>query len=199
VAAPDAVRRLVERFAGNAAGYRSPLYNETQVRVEFIDPFFSALGWDMANLGGVGEQFKDVVHEDKLRVEGGAKAPDYSFRIGGVRKFFLEAKRPSVNVEIDPLPALQVRRYAWSAKLPVSVLTDFDGLAIYGRSGSGTHASTATSRASSASTVIGRCSRRRCTAGSSAACARPASPTSRCMSFATPPATSSVARPATSS
>jgi hypothetical protein len=49
VAAPDAIRRLVERFAGNVAGYRSPLCNETQVRVEFIDPFFSALGWDMAN------------------------------------------------------------------------------------------------------------------------------------------------------
>jgi type I restriction-modification system DNA methylase subunit len=131
MAAPEAVQRLVERFAGNIAGYRSPLYNETQVRIEFIDPFFSALGWDMANIGGVGEQFKDVVHEDKLRVEGGAKAPDYSFRVGGVRKFFLEAKRPSVNVEVDPLPALQVRRYAWSAKLPVSVLTDFEGLAMY--------------------------------------------------------------------
>ena len=131
MAAPDEVKRLVERFAANAAAYRTPAYNEAQVRVEFIDPLFSALGWDMANVGGIGEQFKDVVYEPRLRIEGGAKAPDYSFRVGGARKFFLEAKKPSVDLQANPAPALQVRRYAWSAKLPVSVLTDFEELAIY--------------------------------------------------------------------
>jgi type I restriction-modification system DNA methylase subunit len=129
--APDEVRRLIERFAGNLTAYRSPHYNEAQVRIEFIDPLFSALGWDIANVAGVGEQFKDVVHEDTLRAAEGTKAPDYSFRVGGVRKFFLEAKKPAVNLETNPMPAIQVRRYGWSAKLPVSVLTDFEGLAIY--------------------------------------------------------------------
>ncbi len=59
------------------------------------------------------------------------KAPDYCFRIGGTRKFFLEAKAPSVNIKDDPEPAYQLRRYAWSAKLPLSILTDFEEFAVY--------------------------------------------------------------------
>jgi hypothetical protein len=59
------------------------------------------------------------------------KAPDYCFRIGGARKFFLEAKKPAVNLKDDPAPAYQLRRYAWSAKLPLSILTSFAELAVY--------------------------------------------------------------------
>ena len=40
---------LVERFERNIEAYHSPAYNETQLRREFIDPFFEALGWDVAN------------------------------------------------------------------------------------------------------------------------------------------------------
>ncbi len=122
---------LVERFQRNLGVYKGPGYNETQVRREFIDPFFEALGWDVANRKGYAEQYKDVVHEDSVKVGVSLKAPDYSFRIGGQRKFFLEAKRPSVSVKDDTSPAYQLRRYAWSAKLPLSILTDFEELAIY--------------------------------------------------------------------
>ena len=34
---------LVERFERNIEAYHSPAYNETQLRREFIDPFFEAL------------------------------------------------------------------------------------------------------------------------------------------------------------
>jgi hypothetical protein len=43
----------------------------------------------------------------------------------------LEAKKPSVNLKDDASPAFQLRRYAWSAKLPLSILTDFDEFAVY--------------------------------------------------------------------
>ena len=66
-----------------------------------------------------------------MRIEGKAKAPDYAFRIGGVRKFQLEAKKPSVNIASDRSAALQIRRYAWSASLDLCVLTNFEHLAIY--------------------------------------------------------------------
>ncbi len=59
------------------------------------------------------------------------KAPDYCFRVGGTRKFFLEAKKPSVNVRDDPEPSLQLRRYGWSAKLPLCILTNFEELAVF--------------------------------------------------------------------
>jgi hypothetical protein len=62
---------------------------------------------------------------------GATKAPDYCFRIGGARKFFLEAKKPAVNIKDDVSPAYQLRRYAWSAKLPLSILTDFAEFAVY--------------------------------------------------------------------
>ncbi|MFH1336392.1 MAG: N-6 DNA methylase, partial [Candidatus Zixiibacteriota bacterium] len=77
------------------------------------------------------EQYKDVVHEDAIKVSGATKAPDYCFRMGGVRKFFLETKKPSVDIKEQTSPAYQLRRYAWSAKLPISILTDFEALAIY--------------------------------------------------------------------
>jgi type I restriction-modification system DNA methylase subunit len=131
VGAPAEVLDLVERFARNRDAYLSGAYNETQVRREFIDPLFGALGWDVDNRAGYAEAYKDVIHEDAIKTSFGTKAPDYCFRIGGARKFFVEAKKPSVNVKDDVAPAYQLRRYAWSAKLPLSILTDFEEFAVY--------------------------------------------------------------------
>jgi len=125
------VERLVELFARNVDVYKRSDYKEARVRAEFIDPFFEALGWDVRNVRGYAEQYKDVVHEDALRTGSAVRAPDYCFRIGGVRKFFLEAKKPSVSVKGDVGPAYQLRRYAWSAKLLLSILTDFEEFAVY--------------------------------------------------------------------
>lgn len=91
---------------------------------------FKALGWDIDNEQGYAEAYKEVVHEDAIKVGGKSRAPDYSFR-GGTHKFFLEAKKPSVNIKDDLPSAFQIRRYAWSAKLPLSILTDFEELAVY--------------------------------------------------------------------
>lgn len=129
--APEHVLDLVERFETNLDAYKHGQYNETQVRREFLDPLFTALGWDVANVQGYAEAYKDVVHEDAIKVGRATKAPDYSFRIGGVRKFFVEAKKPSVHIKTDTHPAYQLRRYAWSAKLPLSILTDFEEFAVY--------------------------------------------------------------------
>jgi len=128
---PHSITELVQRFDEHRQAYTSPHYNETQVRREFIDPFFKALGWDVDNTRGYAEQYKEVVHEDAIKVGGTVKAPDYSFRLGGRRIFFLEAKKPAVNLKDDPSPAYQLRRYAWTAKLPVSILTDFEEFIVY--------------------------------------------------------------------
>jgi predicted type IV restriction endonuclease len=128
---PEIIQLLTQRFEDNLPSYRSGQYNETQLRREFLDPFFEALGWDVFNKHGYAEAYKDVVHEDAIKVGGGTRAPDYAFRIGGTRKFFVEAKKPSVNIKEDISPAFQLRRYAWSAKLPLSILTDFEEFAVY--------------------------------------------------------------------
>src|SRR5436309_11101308 len=128
---PTEISELTERFERNKDAYRSPQYNETQLRLEFLDPFFKALGWDIDNEQGYAEAYKDVIHEDAIKMGGATKAPDYCFRIGGARKFFLEAKKPAVNIKVDVNPAYQLRRYGWSAKLPLSILTNFAEFAVY--------------------------------------------------------------------
>src|SRR5205814_8120965 len=128
---PAEIRDLTERFERNLDAYRSPQYNETQLRREFLDPFFKALGWDIDNVQGYAEEYKDVIHEDAIKVGEATKAPDYCFRIGGTRKFFLEAKRPSVDIKHDVTPAFQLRRYAWTTKLPLGILSDFEEFAVY--------------------------------------------------------------------
>jgi len=129
--APPEILKLVNRFDNHLEAYKQGRYNETQLRREFIDPFFETLGWDVSNKRGYAEAYKDVVHEDAIKVGGATKAPDYAFRVGGARKFFLETKKPSVNIKDDVHPAYQLRRYAWSAKLPLSILTDFEEFAVY--------------------------------------------------------------------
>jgi len=128
---PTGITQLIEKFEQNLESYRNPAYGETQVRVEFINPLFEALGWDVANKAGHAEAYKDVIHEDAIKVGGATKAPDYSFRVGGTRKFFLEAKKPAISIKDDTSPAYQLRRYAWSAKLPLSILTNFAEFAVY--------------------------------------------------------------------
>ena len=126
------IEELVIRFEEQIHSYKKSDYNEAQTRKDFIDPFFKALGWDMDNSQGHAEAYREVINEDRVKVGGATKAPDYSFKLpGGKRLFFVEAKKPSVMVKDEVLPAYQVRRYAWSAKMPISILTDFEELAIY--------------------------------------------------------------------
>src|SRR6266516_2297454 len=131
MAAPHSVLELIERFNRNRSAYKSDQYNEARLRIEFLNPFFEALGWDINNRQGYAEAYKDVIYEDAIKVGKATKAPDYCFRIGGTRKFFVEAKKPTVNLKDASEPAFQLRRYAWSAKLPLSILTDFEEFAIY--------------------------------------------------------------------
>ena len=131
MSAPAGIIQLVERFDQQRGVYKSGKYNETQLRNDFLNPFFEALGWDVLNTKGNSEKYREVFHEVSVEVEGKAKAADYAFRIGDKNVFLVEAKKPSVDIEHDPEPAFQVRRYSWSAKLPISLLSDFEQLAVY--------------------------------------------------------------------
>lgn len=134
----ERVRDLVRRFGENSGEYtRSGSdYNETQLRTDFLNPFLQALGWDVLNEKRAPQHLREVVHEDIVQVdddESGtiSKKPDYAFRVGLERKFFLEAKKPSVSILTSNRSAFQVRRYGWNARMPVSILTNFHTLVIY--------------------------------------------------------------------
>lgn len=80
---PDELNRLVERFDRERESYLSGRYNEAQARVDFINPLFALLGWDVENRRGAPEAYREVVYEDRVKVGGGTKAPDYGFYGGG--------------------------------------------------------------------------------------------------------------------
>ena len=136
-AALQLVKELVDRFSNNHTAYTKSHsdYNEIQLRVDFLDHFLAALGWDVFNKKQAPQHLREVVHEDTVEVEEGdevfAKKPDYALRLGTERKFFVEAKRPSVPITTSNVSAFQVRRYGWNARLPISVLSNFDKLVIY--------------------------------------------------------------------
>jgi len=133
MAVPESIQPLVEKYTYHREAYirGQEKYNESQLRQDFTDPFFHALGWDVNNNKGHSEAYREVLHEEPVRIRGTTKYFDYTFRIGGVRKFIVETKKPSVHIRDDADAALQLRRYAWNAKLPLSILTNFEEWAIY--------------------------------------------------------------------
>jgi len=126
------VKNLQKRFSQKREIYQQTDYIEAQTRIDFINPFFNALGWDVENKAGLTESSRQVVYEDRLKIDNAPyKHPDYSFRVGGVRKFFVEAKKPSISLSTDSEAAYQIRRYGWNAKLSLSILTNFAEFAVY--------------------------------------------------------------------
>lgn len=66
VEAPAAIKDLVEKFERNLDFYKNSSYKEEQLKQEFINPFFKALGWDVDNVCGAAPQYRDVIFEDSI-------------------------------------------------------------------------------------------------------------------------------------
>ena len=104
---PPQVLDLVERFDRNRDAYRSPHYNETQLRREFLDPALQGPRLGHGQRAGLRRGLQGRHPRGRHPKSASAtKAPDYCFRIGGTRKFFLEAKKPSVDIKDDVEPRL---------------------------------------------------------------------------------------------
>ena len=43
----------------------------------------------MNNSQGYAEAYREVIHEDKIKISGAVKAPDYSFRLSGGKGLFI--------------------------------------------------------------------------------------------------------------
>ena len=102
----DEVAKLCQYFATNHQSFLAPGVKEAHVRQSLIDPFFEALGWDVRNASMAAPQYREVIPEDSLDVEGQQKAPDYTFRVGTLPKFYVEAKKCGINISADPATGL---------------------------------------------------------------------------------------------
>lgn len=124
------LKNLVERFHENIEFYKNTKnsYNEHSCRIEYIDPLLKLLGWDVANEKGLSPQYREVIAENySTRTD----RPDYTLTLRGVPKFFVEAKKPAIDIINDAAPAIQTRKYGWNAKHKIAVLTNFEYLVIY--------------------------------------------------------------------
>ncbi|MGQ9707081.1 MAG: DNA methyltransferase [bacterium] len=125
---------LCNRFEKNIAKYRSQEYDEADTRQDLIEPLFLALGWDVHNEQGAIPQYKEMKFEGKVLVkEKGRetiKNPDLVFNMGRDPIFFVEIKRPYKSIP-DSESAFQLKRYAWSKGLSVSILTNFEDFCVY--------------------------------------------------------------------
>ncbi|MCK4546918.1 MAG: N-6 DNA methylase [Candidatus Eisenbacteria sp.] len=121
------VGKLVDLFQANEARYLSADYQEAEVRKDFIDKFFIALGWD------VNHDHQTNPYEQEVKVEpsvsaAGQRRADYSFCLApnfrDVR-FFVEAKKPRGDIATNH-NYFQAIRYGWNNETPFAVLTDFE-------------------------------------------------------------------------
>ena len=121
---------LVARYDAHADYYTSPSknYNEHSCRDDFINELLRILGWDVGNVKGVAPQYREVIAEN---YSSNTERPDYTMTVSGQPCFFVEAKKPSVNIIHETEPALQVRKYGWNAGHSISVLTNFEDLVVY--------------------------------------------------------------------
>ncbi len=100
--APQTILDLVARFSEHIDAYKTGTYNETQLRRDFLDPFFKELGWDVDNTAGYAEAYRDVIHEDQVKVEGAVKAPDYDRYNSGLFHFRAEKERHEEHDTLTP-------------------------------------------------------------------------------------------------
>ncbi len=123
------ITERVEDFEKNKAILTKKGHGETNIRSNYIDIMFKALGWDM-------KSHYEVVREYSQRdksTTGGTKKVDYAFKINGKLKFFIEAKEASIDLEKDKNSIYQAKRYAYSSngKAPIVILTDFEEFRVF--------------------------------------------------------------------
>ena len=133
-AAHARVCELIERFERHARdNYLQPGYQEAEARKDFIDPFWKALGWDVDHEREHNPYEQEVKVERGVSVARSQKRADYAFYLKpnfrDVR-FFVEAKKPSVDLERSADAHFQTLRYGYSANTPLAVLTDFEQIRV---------------------------------------------------------------------
>ena len=124
------VQELVSSFLADQSNV-DRRFKEDWTRSDFIEPLLHALGWTQLSQADRTTNSTGYVREDVIAADGMSTVPDYSMFVNGKRSFYIEAKKPSVNIETDKAPAFQIREYGWNTGDAIGVLTDFEELAVY--------------------------------------------------------------------
>ena len=123
----ERVKQLALVFKQNEKQYLSSYYSEAQARLDFIDKFWIALGWDVNHELQTNPYEQEVKVERGVQVHAARKRADYAFLAPNFRdvRFYVEAKKPKAEVDTAD-NYFQVIRYGWNSQTPLAVLTDFE-------------------------------------------------------------------------
>lgn len=113
------IAELIKKYEALKSANQLDAYNEANTRKDFIMPLFEALGWDVRNAA--------EVYEEQVVSNGSV---DYAFKFEGTTKFYLEAKRFSVDLEEERW-AEQAINYAWYKSVCWAILSDFEEIKIF--------------------------------------------------------------------
>ena len=129
------IANLVHGFRSHIKAYKSKETKEAEIRQQFIDPFWRALGWDVGDTRQVGPAEAEVIIEKNVETVDATglrnRRPDYLFRLGGFPRFVVEAKKPAVDIDNDVNAIFQAKQYAWNSTIPFAILTDFEQFRLY--------------------------------------------------------------------
>ncbi len=116
----DKIKQLVDKYYSLKEAGKLKDYKEEETKKSFIQPLFSALGWNM-------EDSEEVSAEEIVK----NKRADYAFKIEGIPKFFLEAKSLKEEDIINLNYVEQAIDYAWMKSCTWAILTNFRTLVVY--------------------------------------------------------------------
>jgi type I restriction-modification system DNA methylase subunit len=122
------ISQLAKDFKAQEKAYLSAGYQESQVRQDFIDKFFAALGWDVTHERQKNPYEQEVKIENKVATQGSQRGADYAFFLApNFRdvKFYVEAKKPARDLSNSDYYH-QAIRYGWNTGTPIAMLTDFE-------------------------------------------------------------------------
>ena len=124
------ITALINTFKDNENHYLTATYSEAEVRKDFIDKFFTILGWDVDHHLQTNPFQQEVKVEKAQRQQGSQsqKRADYAFALAPDYKktqFFVEAKKPSRLLRQNKEDYFQTAKYGWNSQTGISILTDF--------------------------------------------------------------------------
>lgn len=108
----NAVEFLVDHYSRNFRQYQLQNYNETELRVDFVNPFFEALGWDVLNKAGLPQHMREVTHEATVLVEekGQIKTKNQIIHLGLELNCFIILKQKNHLLILQPI---KIRRFSY--------------------------------------------------------------------------------------
>jgi len=123
----EIVQKLAREFDDSKKFFLSSEYQEAEVRKDFIDKFFIALGWDVNHVKQTNPYEQEVKVERGVATGGSQRRADFAFCLApNFRdiRFFVEAKKPFVDIGTKDF--FQLIRYGWNSQTPLAALTSFE-------------------------------------------------------------------------